>query len=75
MHRVSTRERFDSCTWKQLRQAILKQVKNGPKEIDILHWTIRTALELLCQGGLGHSFDTLEDETMNPLAENIKGLL
>lgn len=41
----------------------------------MLHWMTRTALELLGQGGFGHSFDSLEDETTNPLAEDIKGLL
>jgi len=29
------------------------RVKDGPQEIDILHWTTRTALELIGQSGLG----------------------
>lgn len=34
-------------------------------EIDVLPWVSRCALEYVCQGGLGHSFDAL-----NPHSEN-----
>lgn len=54
---------------------MLKQVKDGPKEIEMMRWMTRTALELLGQGGLGHSFDSLEDEMENPLVEDIKAIL
>ena len=37
----------------QLRDAIASRIKNGPQEIDVLHWTTRTALELIGQSGLG----------------------
>jgi len=37
----------------KLRNAIASRVKDGPQEIDILHWTTRTALELIGQSGLG----------------------
>ena len=46
----------------QLRNGIRNQIKNQPKDIDILHWSQRTALELVGRGGLGHSFDKLEDD-------------
>jgi hypothetical protein len=37
----------------QLRNAIALRVKDGAREIDVLHWTTRTALELIGQSGLG----------------------
>ncbi|KAJ7216239.1 cytochrome P450 [Mycena rebaudengoi] len=45
---------------KKLRAAIEAKVKNGPKEV----WMSRTALELVGQAGLGHSFDTLVDDAV-----------
>ena len=41
----------------QLRDAIGSKLKGGPQDIDILHWTGRTALELIGQSGLGMSHD------------------
>ncbi|THH32686.1 hypothetical protein EUX98_g1503 [Antrodiella citrinella] len=58
-----------------LREAFRRQVSGGPKEIEVLHWLTRLALELIGQGGLGHSFDTLEDDTVNPLAEDLKNVI
>ncbi|KAI0742144.1 cytochrome P450 [Irpex lacteus] len=43
----------------RLQEAIRAEVKDGPKEIDVLRWTTRTAFELISQGGLGRSFDPL----------------
>ncbi|KAJ7662016.1 cytochrome P450 [Mycena polygramma] len=45
---------------KKLRAAIEVKVKNGPKEV----WMSRTALELIGQAGLGHSFDALVDDAV-----------
>jgi hypothetical protein len=39
-----------------------KKLDNGPQEIDILHWSGRTALELIGQSGMGYSFDSLTDD-------------
>lgn len=36
-----------------MRDAIAKNITGGAKDIDMLHWTSRTALELIGQGGLG----------------------
>jgi len=36
-------------------------VKDGSKEIDVLRWMSRTALELIGQSGMGYSFDSLAD--------------
>lgn len=41
----------------KLREAIASRVADGSREIDMLQWMGRTALELIGQGGLGHSFD------------------
>ncbi|PPQ74552.1 hypothetical protein CVT24_004346 [Panaeolus cyanescens] len=45
----------------RLEAAIVNQVQGGPKEIDMLSWMGRTALELIGQSGFGHSFDDLTD--------------
>ncbi|KAF9043342.1 cytochrome P450 [Panaeolus papilionaceus] len=45
----------------KLEASILKQVQPGPKEIDMLSWMGRTALELIGQCGFGHSFDDLTE--------------
>lgn len=44
----------------QLREVIFNQVNVSPKEIDILQWMSRTALELIGQSGMGYSFDSLD---------------
>ncbi|KAJ3505247.1 hypothetical protein NLJ89_g7516 [Agrocybe chaxingu] len=45
----------------KLQNALVKMTINGPKEIDILEWNTRLALELIGQSGLGYTFDTLEE--------------
>ncbi|KIM86534.1 hypothetical protein PILCRDRAFT_815776 [Piloderma croceum F 1598] len=37
----------------QLRDAIASKLKDGPQNIDILHWTGRVSLELMRQSSLG----------------------
>ncbi|KAJ3490087.1 hypothetical protein NLI96_g1671 [Meripilus lineatus] len=59
----------------KLRGALIRQVENGSREIDVLGWMTRTALELVGQGGLGHSFDELDDDVPNPFAEALKSLV
>lgn len=61
----------------QLRDGISKQLKlagDGPSEIDLLNWMGRTALELIGQGGLGYSFDSLVDDEHNEFGDAIKSL-
>ena len=41
-------------------------------QLDLLMWMSRTALELIGQSGLGHSFDPLTDATLHPFASMIK---
>ncbi|KAF8640256.1 hypothetical protein AX16_010151 [Volvariella volvacea WC 439] len=45
----------------KLEQALTQKIQQGEKEIEVVHWMTRTALELIGQSGLGYSFDTLVD--------------
>ena len=36
-------------------------VADGPKELEIMDWMTRISLEVVGQGGLGYSFETLDD--------------
>lgn len=51
------------------------QVKDGPQDLEMLGWTGRTALELIGQGGLGHSFDPLTQPVPNPYGKALKALV
>ena len=59
----------------QLRTAIERQVKDGPKDLDVLAWMGRTALELVGQGMMGYSFDPLTEEVHNDFAEAVKSFM
>ena len=59
----------------QLRNALLGEVCSGTKEIDVLKWTSRAALELVGQGALGYSFDPLVEDVADPFAEAVKSFL
>lgn len=80
-YRVSHKVRFCPPKWNiisiqyQLRDGIAKQVVDDTHGIDILNWMTRAALELVGQGGLGWSFDTLEKPEVNTLAEYIKAFV
>ena len=56
----------------QLRAAIEERVCAAPAEIDMLNWMGRTALELIGQAGLGHSFDPLVADTPDEFAHVVK---
>lgn len=45
------------------------------KELNMLDWMGRTALELIGQGGLGHSFDPLTENIPNPFGEAMKAFM
>ncbi|PPR00377.1 hypothetical protein CVT24_004439, partial [Panaeolus cyanescens] len=60
----------------QLEKSLLNQLSDGPKEIDMLFWIGRTALELIGQSGFGHSFDDLtEDYKEGYFSSALKGLV
>ncbi|KAJ3478352.1 hypothetical protein NLI96_g9812 [Meripilus lineatus] len=58
-----------------LKDAISQEIKEGPKELDLLDWMTRTALELVGQGGLGYSFDPLVRDVPNTFRGAIKSLI
>ncbi|PCH40541.1 cytochrome P450 [Wolfiporia cocos MD-104 SS10] len=58
----------------KLRGAISQRVRDGPQDFDILHWMSRSALEVVGQGGLGHSFDSFESDEQDPYGEAMKAL-
>ncbi|KAF7969443.1 hypothetical protein HWV62_27341 [Athelia sp. TMB] len=64
---------FYNVTYK-LRDAILAQVKTDPREIEMMHWFGRTALELIGQSGLGYSFDNFDEGPPHPYSLAIKDL-
>ncbi|KAG2130367.1 cytochrome P450 [Suillus clintonianus] len=58
-----------------LRDGIAAEVEHGPREINMLEWLNRTALELVGQSGLGYSFDCLKEGDVNPYSIAVKNLL
>ncbi|CAA7269603.1 unnamed protein product [Cyclocybe aegerita] len=57
----------------QLRDALVKMMASGPKEINILGWNTRRALELIGQSDLGWAFDSMEENsTLHPYAVAVK---
>ncbi|KAH9923755.1 cytochrome P450 [Epithele typhae] len=52
--------------------AIKSRVEDGAKEMDVLEWMGRTALELVGQGALGHSFDPLTAESQDEFTSCVK---
>ena len=48
------------------------RVRDGPKELDMLSWMGRTALELVGQGGLGYSFDNFFEDSTDAYGESVK---
>ena len=60
----------------QLRDALLADIQTGPKDVDMLRWTGRAALELLGQGALGYSFDPIiEEPSDDTFSESVKAFL
>ncbi|KAI0775295.1 cytochrome P450 [Trametes elegans] len=59
----------------KLRVAIESRVAAGEREVDVAGWMGRTALELIGQGGLGHSFDPLTEERSDAYTEAVKALV
>ncbi|KAI1788591.1 cytochrome P450 [Ganoderma leucocontextum] len=59
----------------RLRTAIESRVKDGPKDLDILAWMGRAALELVGRGGLGYSFDPLVAESRDVFTESVKSFV
>ena len=58
-----------------MRDALNAEVGRDVKDLDILRWTGRAALELLGQGALGYSFDPLVENVNDDFAEAVKSFL
>jgi len=58
----------------ELRAVISNKIKSGVEEIDMLDWMKRTALELIGRAGLGHSFDVMQDGSIDEYGSSIKSL-
>ncbi|KAH9936147.1 cytochrome P450 [Fomitopsis serialis] len=58
----------------KLRAAIESRVGEDQREIDMLNWMGRTALELIGQGGLGHSLDPLIEDSTNAYGQALKSI-
>ncbi|KAI0746326.1 cytochrome P450 [Daedaleopsis nitida] len=59
----------------KLRNAIESRVRDGAKPIDVIGWMGRTALELVGQGGFGHSFDSLIEESKDAYTDAVKSFI
>ena len=62
-------------TLPQLRDGLIADIQGGTKEIDVLKWMGRAALELVGQGTLGYSFDPLVEDSDNDFAAAVKSFL
>lgn len=59
----------------QLKDALAANVRGEQTEVDMLSWINRTTLELVGQGGLGYSLDSLVEQKSNTYGDAIKTLL
>ena len=53
----------------------MSEIGDSAATVDILGWFGRTALELIGQGGLGYSLDTLTTPAPNDYGEALKKFL
>ena len=58
-----------------MNNGIEAQVGQQRTTVDIMAWLTRTALELIGQGGLGVSMDSLGEPIHNPLADSVKMMM
>ncbi|KAI0764581.1 cytochrome P450 [Trametes elegans] len=60
----------------RLVEAITERVQDAPCNLDVLQWMSRTALEIIGQAGMGHSFDSLTaDNATDPFTDAAKDYL
>ncbi|KAI0823885.1 cytochrome P450 [Trametes gibbosa] len=58
----------------RLQAALTSRLKEGTRELDLLDWMGRTALELIGPDGLGHSFDPLTKDIADEFVGSVKAL-
>lgn len=56
----------------QLRELLVKKVNAGEDELDMTMWMGRTAMEYIGQGGMGYSFDSMDETKTNRYHEASK---
>ncbi|KAI5123104.1 hypothetical protein M0805_001460 [Coniferiporia weirii] len=57
-----------------LRDVLVHEVCSGKENIDLMKWMSRAALEYVGQGGLGYSFDALDETKGNKYSDSMKML-
>ena len=61
---------FSLCC--QLGDRIESEARSGKAEVNVMGWFSRAALDYIGQGGLGHSFDSLDVGNKNVYGNAIK---
>ncbi|EIM80363.1 cytochrome P450 [Stereum hirsutum FP-91666 SS1] len=56
----------------QLSDIVKTKISGGSQELDMMEWMSRLALELVGQGGLGYSFNALDENVRNEYAEAVR---
>ncbi|KAA1472339.1 cytochrome P450 [Dentipellis sp. KUC8613] len=59
----------------ELRDILTTKVEKGRTELDMMAWMTRLSLELIGQGGLGYSFDALNERSTNRYGAAVKNLV
>ncbi|KAH8115657.1 cytochrome P450 [Phellopilus nigrolimitatus] len=59
----------------KLQTVLEREVSKGEEHIDVMMWVSRAALEYIGQGGLGYSFDALDEQKTNKYSESLKNFL
>ncbi|TFY67334.1 hypothetical protein EVG20_g3975 [Dentipellis fragilis] len=59
----------------ELRNLLTAKVEKGKTEVDMMAWMTRLSLELIGQGGLGYSFDALNERSTNRYGAAVKNLV
>ena len=54
---------------KRLREILVRKVQSGEDELDMAAWMGRAAMEYIGQGGMGHTFNSLEEGKENRYLE------
>lgn len=58
----------------ELRDVLTRLVGSGTKELDVMQWISKAALEYIGRAGLGHSFNALHNEKGSKYNEAVKKL-
>ncbi|KAH9910196.1 cytochrome P450 [Epithele typhae] len=59
----------------RLEHALASRTQDGPRDLDMIGWMGRAALEIVGQGALGYSFDPLTADTKDEFAEAVKSFI